>query len=112
MLTLRQFYLTKLIEECQEVSQRAAKSMQFGPTEAQSQSGISTTQNKDQDKTNATRLRDEVEDLLAVITLVEYKTDDLPMISISDHISRKVSKAVKIKKYLKYSQELEMVEND
>ena len=70
MLTLRQFYLTKLIEECQEVSQRAAKSMQFGPTEAQSQSGISTTQNKDQDKTNATRLRDEVEDLLAVITLV------------------------------------------
>jgi hypothetical protein len=59
MLTLRQFYLTKLIEECQEVSQRAAKSMQFGPNEVQ----------KDQDKTNAIRLRDEVEDLLGVIDL-------------------------------------------
>ncbi len=112
MLTLRQFYLTKLIEECQEVSQRAAKSMQFGPIEAQSQSGISTTQNKDQDKTNATRLRDEVEDLLAVIILVEDKTDDLPEIPISDRVSRVIQKVAKIHKYLKYSQELGMVEND
>src|SRR6266851_7284117 len=105
MMTLRQFYLTKLIEECQEVSQRAAKSMQFGPTEAQSQSGISTTQNKDQDKTNATRLRDEVEDLLSVIAIVESETDDLPQIPRSEHISRRVKKCEKIAKYLKYSQE-------
>lgn len=101
MLTLRQFYLTKLIEECQEVSQRAAKSMQFGPEEIQ----------KGQEKTNATRLRDEVEDLLGVIAILEANTDDLPEIPISEHVSRVVRKNEKIAKYLKYSQELGMVEN-
>lgn len=112
MMTLRQFYLTKLIEECQEVSQRAAKSIQFGTFEVQAQSGISTTENKNQDKTNANRLRDEVEDLLAVIQLVEDKTDDLPMISETESISRAVAKRLKIQKYLKYSQSLRMVGSD
>jgi NTP pyrophosphatase (non-canonical NTP hydrolase) len=99
MMTLRQFYLTKLIEECQEVSQRAAKSMQFGSTEVQ----------KGQEKTNATRLRDEVEDLLALIALVENNTDDLPEESTVGHIHRTVDKTQKVLKYLKYSQELGMV---
>jgi len=100
MLTLRQFYLTKLAEECQEVAQRAMKSMQFGTDEVQ----------KDQEKTNAVRLRDEVEDLLTVITILEYKTEDLPMITKSERNSRAVEKILKILKYLKYSQELGMVE--
>ncbi len=102
MLSIRQIYLTKLAEECAEVAQRCAKSMQFGANEIQ----------KDQDRTNAQRLRDEVEDLLAVISLVELYTEDLPAIPVTERISRMTNKASKIQKYLKYSQSLGMVEND
>lgn len=102
MLSVRQFYLTKLAEECAEVAQRCAKSIQFGATEIQ----------KDQDRTNAQRLRDEVEDLLAIITLVEMSTEDLMPIQVIEHVARSVNKIAKVSKYLKYSQSLGMVEND
>ena len=100
MMSLRQFYLTKLAEECQEVAQRALKSMQFGADEIQ----------KGQQKTNAQRLRDEVQDLLAVIALVENNTFDLPQVSFEERIQTTVQKTEKICKYLAYSQELRMVE--
>lgn len=101
-MKIRQYYLLKLIEECAEVSQRASKSMQFGPEEIQ----------KDQQKTNATRLRDEVEDLLTIIAILENNTDDLPELEFTESITRVVEKTEKVMKYLKYSQGLGMVEND
>lgn len=99
MLSLRQFYLTKLIEECQEVSQRAAKSMQFGATEVQT----------GQEKTNAQRLTDEVVDLKAVIGLIE-NTPDIEHRSWPLQLAQMAAKGTKIEKYLIYSQELGMVE--
>lgn len=101
-MKIRQYYLLKLIEECAEVAQRASKSMQFGPEEIQ----------KDQQKTNATRLRDEVEDLLAIIAILENDTNDLPELEFTESITRVVEKTEKVMKYLRYSQGLGMVEND
>ncbi len=100
MMTLRQFYLTKLAEECQEVAQRALKSIQFGADEVQ----------KGQEETNAQRLRDEVQDLLAMIALVENNTFDLPQIPFVEEVRTTVRKTEKICRYLEYSQSLGMVE--
>lgn len=99
MMSLRQFYLTKLAEECQEVAQRCMKSIQFGPTEVQ----------KDQEKTNAQRLTDELIDLLAVRMLVERRTEDLALIPAAEFNERCREKERKIQKYLEYSQSLGMV---
>jgi NTP pyrophosphatase (non-canonical NTP hydrolase) len=110
MMTLRQFYLTKLAEECQEVAKRALKSMQFGTNQTQATDGLSADKNAETSLSNAQRLRGEVEDLLAVIALVENNTDDLPLIPFEEHIHRTVNKTTKIQKYLEYSQSLGMVE--
>jgi NTP pyrophosphatase (non-canonical NTP hydrolase) len=101
MMTLRQFYLIKLAEECQEVAQRALKSAQFGGKEIQ----------KGQSLTTATRLSDEIMDLLCVIKIIEEKSPiDFPSEFERDMYSHFEMKRSKIQKYLEYSQSLGMVE--
>lgn len=99
MMTIRQHLLLKLAEECQEVAQRALKSVQFGANEVQT----------GQEKSNATRLRDELNDLDAVILLIESRTDDIALMPSNAKLRAILDKQTKIEKYLTYSQELGMV---
>lgn len=67
MLSLEQFYLLKLMEECSEVAQQASKQMQFG-------------HNATNLYNNARMLRLEVNDLLAVLDVL-MDLGELPEIS-------------------------------
>lgn len=100
MMTLRQFYLAKLAEECQEVAQRALKSMQFGPEEIQPSQSL----------TNSQRLCDEVQDLLTVLSLVESRTSDISSVVFEERVRASVNKRAKVQKYLEYSQSIGAVE--
>lgn len=102
MISINQFYLLKLAEECAEITQVASKQMQFG--------AYSNNRGK-LEKRNLEHLRDEVNDLLAVIDiLTELK--EIPEISNENLFAAKELKRGKIQKYLKYSQELGLVEKD
>jgi len=91
-MTKQQYYLTKLAEECAEVAQIALKTQQFGMYEAM----------RDQPFTNQERCHQELNDLLAVVQVLNenhgfgFKPDD-------DAIAAKKGK---ILKYLAYSVEL------
>lgn len=101
MLSLRQYYLEKLAEECAEVAQRAMKQSQFGADEIQ----------KDQSLTNKARLSGELNDLLVVMDILQ----DLGEVTVEtdlEFVAYAETKRAKIQKYLKYSQSLGMVEND
>ena len=100
MMTLRQFYLLKLAEECNEVAQRCSKQMQFGRDEIE----------PGQNLTNEERLRNEINDLMAVIDMLEgiNEISPLPVEQIEELAE---VKREKIAKYLKYSQELGQVES-
>jgi NTP pyrophosphatase (non-canonical NTP hydrolase) len=99
MLDTRQFLLTKLAEECNEVAQRALKQQQFGRYEKQ----------PGQEKTNSQRLFEEIIDLTTVISLLE-KAGELPVISLNECEDRADAKIKKIQKYRQYSQNLGYVE--
>ncbi len=101
MMTIKQFLLLKLSEECSEVSQRALKQMQFGRDEIQ----------KSQDKTNGERLREEVNHLIAVITIL-LEIGEMPSITPEELLDAIDVKRFRVNKYLRYSQELGMVENN
>lgn len=98
-MTYEQLLLLKLAEECQEVAQRAMKSIQFGAGEMQ----------KNQEKTNAQRLRDEVNDLEGVLAMLE-NTAELAAQSPREKFRALVLKQEKVQKYYLYSQKLGMVE--
>jgi len=106
MMTVHQYFLLKLAEECAEVSQRALKQMQFGKEESQAQ-GPSTTKIE---ATNAQRLRQEVNDLLAVLDCL-VDIGELPEISEWGLIQEKGKKKEKLLKYLNYSRSLGKVED-
>jgi NTP pyrophosphatase (non-canonical NTP hydrolase) len=113
MMTRRQYYLLKLIEECQEVSQRAAKSMQFGKDQTQAGDGQSLSARKAEPEhflTNVERLSGELNDLLAVATVLEGMGELDADIFLSE--VGKERKITKIAKYLKLSQTLGEVEHD
>jgi NTP pyrophosphatase (non-canonical NTP hydrolase) len=101
MMTIRQHLLLKLAEECAEVSQRALKQMQFGRDEVQ----------KDQDKTNGERLREEINDVVSVVTML-IESGGISSITSEELLDAVNIKQFRIEKYLKYSQELGMVENN
>lgn len=91
--------LLKLAEECAEVQQRAAKLLQFGRLEVE----------PGQMFCNARRLRDEVNDLLTVIEMLEQ--ENLLLISSPEELAvHKEEKRKKIERYLTYSQQLGVVE--
>jgi hypothetical protein len=113
MMTIRQYYLTKLIEECAEVSQRAAKSIQFGADQAQAQSGHAVPDAdggipNEQTLSNKLRLSNELNDLLTVMTILQ-DLDEVTVESTADFLLYYTKKREKLEKYLKFSQELGMV---
>jgi NTP pyrophosphatase (non-canonical NTP hydrolase) len=105
MMTVQQYYLLKLAEECSEVSQRALKQAQFGKKEKQSESPSLTKI----ETTSAQRLRDEVNDLLAVIDCL-IDIGELSEITEWELIQEKGKKKMKLLTYLRYSRELGKVE--
>jgi len=90
--------LTIIIEECDEISQRATKALRFGLTEKQ----------KDQDFTNAQRLVYEFNDLIAVMKMME-REGLLPEIYNGSMQNLKIDK---IEQYLKYSSECGTLNNN
>lgn len=107
MMTVHQYFLLKLAEECAEAAQRALKQAQFGKEESQAR-GPSTTKIE---ATNAQRLREEANDLLAVIDCL-IDIGELPAITEWELIQEKGKKKMKMLKYLRYSRDLGKVEND
>ncbi len=104
MMTKRQFFLLKLMEECNEVAHRASKQMQFGADEKQSQ-GPSETK---VDLTNRDRLHGEIIDLLAVVAVL-HSLGEIPDISPDEIEAAHCAKLDKLGKYLEYSRSLGMV---
>lgn len=97
MMTRNQYLLLKLSEECSEVAQRCSKQIQFGKDEIQ----------KGQELTNQKRLHSELVDLTAIIQLLNEAGEITPIPNLEELIEQKKEK---IKKYLRYSQELQLVE--
>lgn len=110
-MTLRQFWLTKLAEECQEVAQRALKQMQFGAEQIQKGNEVKdgvAPPDKEAGLTNRERLDLEINDFLAVVDVLQ----DMDEVSIetAEHVNAHIdAKQERIQKYLKFSQELGMV---
>ncbi len=90
-----EYLIVKLMEEAAEVQQRASKLLQFGPAEIQA----------GHDKSNVERLRYEVNDLLAVITLLEM-VKTLPRVSADELRNHIVAKSDKMLQFLAYSKAL------
>lgn len=106
MMTIRQFYLLKLSEECAEVAQRAAKQMQFGADERQA-NGPSTTKIAVR---NAERLRNEINDLMVLVGILE-DYGEIPRVLSFEWTPICAAKYAELAKYLAYSQELGLVES-
>ena len=82
--------LTILSEECAEVTQAATKAMRFGMHEQ-----------RDLPTSNYDRLNEEINDLYAVIEMVEHAFD----IGLERNGEMINAKQEKVEKYLKYSEE-------
>ncbi|MBA4187567.1 MAG: hypothetical protein C0467_06065 [Planctomycetaceae bacterium] len=91
-MTRTEHLLVVLMEECNEVSQRAAKALRFGLSEVQ----------PEQDATNAQRLASEMADLIGTWRLLAFEGRVDPISMFGDSPAKK---AEKIEKYLKYSAE-------
>src|SRR6266404_63099 len=111
MMTLRQFYLIKLAEECDEVSHRALKQTQFGAEQVQKgdevKDGVAPP-NKEAGLTNRQRLTNELKDLATTVKLLvdlgEIE-DTFETATEAEFEAWETEKKTKIQKYLKYSQE-------
>lgn len=93
-----QYLLLKLSEECNEVGQMASKNMHFGTEEMQT----------GRDETNRERLHQEINDLLAIIELLNEE-EGFDFVPDPDKIAFKKEK---VKFYREYSRSLGLVEND
>lgn len=107
MLNLDQFLLTKLSEECAEVSQRASKQMQFGRDQSQARDYVFMGQKDkvitaDMVLTNAERTLQEMTDWMAIARLLE-EAEVIPEISQADLSEAIEKKRAKLKKYAEYS---------
>lgn len=99
MLNEAQFLLLKLSEECAEVAQRAAKQMQYGRDEIQ----------KDQPLTNGQRLREELNDLLGVVDMLE-DVGEVSRANRNERLLASTAKYAKMEQYLQLSRDLGFVE--
>lgn len=98
-MTRKEALLVMLMEECNEVAQRASKILRFGVNEVQ----------PGQEKTNAQRLMDEVEDFIGVYQMITgcavapseecYRRDPV------DVMAGIMNKKAKVEKFLEYSKE-------
>lgn len=97
-MTLEQYYLTILAEECAEVGQMCSKSIRFGLNETK----------RDLTITNAERLYEEYIDLITVVKiLVDSGYIKEPTQERKEEMIK--NKLEKIKKYLDYSKKLGIV---
>ena len=91
-----QYLLLKLMEECAEISHIASKQIQFGKD---------SDNNGKYEKTNTTRLREELLDLLVVVRELQLD-DQIPVWSRKDFTAAKKAKLEKMQKYLNASSRL------
>jgi len=91
----------KLIEECSEVQHRCSKLIQFGPYEKQANNPVSGGKEAPHLGTNAERLQEEVNDLIAVVKLLGLKMPTAAQVE---------AKKTKIEKYRRYSESLGCVD--
>jgi hypothetical protein len=96
-MTKTEYLLIKLMEECNEVSQRCSKALVFRLDEVQD----------GQPNTNAERIMHEMADLVGVYQML-VELGELPAVegSLIDE------KKDKVERYYKYSQELGVVDDD
>ena len=95
MMKIEQYLLVKLAEEASEIAQIALKTAQFGVHEKYHKL----------DEDNLERISGEFNDLLGVIELLRDNN-----VYINTNFDKIADKKIKVKKYLKYSQDLGMVE--
>ena len=91
-----QYLLLKLMEECAELSHTASKQIQFGKD---------SDNNGKYEKTNATRLQEELLDLLIVVRELQLD-NQIPVWSRKDFTAAKKAKLEKMQKYLNASTRL------
>ncbi|SRR6266480_67963 len=91
-----QFLLMKLAEECNEVSKRAIKQIQYGASEIQ----------EGQESTNLRRLLDELTDVAVICTLLQEVIPDFKPTDNFDFEKYTEEKVQKLNKYLAYSRKL------
>lgn len=104
----RQYLLTRLIEECAEVQQRATKALTFGMYESQAQ-GPSTNPKPEAKLNNNERLAQEFTDLIAISEMLNQHIA-MPL-SVSDTRAKELKKE-KVKKYMDYSRSLGTLTDD
>jgi hypothetical protein len=102
MMTIRQYYLDKLMEECAEIIQVASKQIQFGGMSAHPRLG---------GESNRDRLRSEINDFLGVVDVL-MDLGEIREIHPQDLLKAKDAKRWKMIKWLERSQELGNVEKD
>lgn len=98
-MTKVQYLLTKLMEECAEVSQRASKQIQFGKLEIQN----------GQNLTNGQRLHDELVDLLVIAEMLQEEFEIPEFTDTAEFDRAYVTKKIKMQKYLDLSKQLGML---
>jgi len=94
MLNLEEYLLICLVEECAEVQQRATKMLRFGVTEVE----------PGQPNNNVQRLHEELNDLHAILDLLESNSGEGIIYFRRDHRLIE-AKIVKVRKFIKYSQQ-------
>lgn len=98
MMTNTQYLLTKLAEECSEVSQMALKCQHFGLNEVQT--GLSLT--------NKQRLHDEINDILGIISMLNTECG----FEFNENPVAIIQKSEKVSKYRDYSKSIGLVEDE
>ncbi len=95
-MTREQYLLQCLSEECNEVAQRASKAIRFGLEEVQ----------PGQEKSNAARMIDEINDLFAVLGMVMIECKEVEK-EFEHYMSAEAleAKRDKVELYYKYSKE-------
>lgn len=98
-MTRNQKLLLKLMEECDEVSQRASKQILYGKNEVQDGQSL----------TNQQRLEGELQDLFIIIAML-VENEEIADASFGIDIDNRVSidvKRAKVERYLDLSDKLE-----
>lgn len=113
-MTRNQFLLTKLAEECAEVSQRALKQIQFGATQIQKGNEVkdgTAPPDKEVGLTNAQRLSNELLDLAFICDLLEAE-GQLVRFTDEEIETARERKTDRLNKYLEFSRSLGEIDGD
>lgn len=111
MVTIRQYYLMKLAEECTEVGKRALKQIQFGAEQIQKGNEVKdgvAAPDKEAGLTNRQRLSNEINDLMTIVDILQ-ELEQVETESEQQFFEYMDLKKARLYKYLAYSQELGLV---